>query len=195
MLLSIRNRMDKHKLDKTDWLRAARRALLRGGSAAVRVEPLAAKLKVTKGSFYWHFRDRAELLETIMREWELETTEQLAIAAAHDDVQAGLQALLIEIGRRVVASERGEAPSDAAIFAWSATAPEIARRVSRVEAQRLAFLERVTGSPQRAELAYLCYLGFVERRRRVPGMSERFTAVMESMLGLVMAPGADRKIA
>jgi AcrR family transcriptional regulator len=193
--LSIRNRMDKHKLDKTDWLRAARRALLRGGNAAVRVEPLAAKLKVTKGSFYWHFRDRAELLETIMREWELETTEQLAIAAAHDDVQAGLQALLVEIGRRVVASERGEAPSDAAIFAWSATAPEIARRVSRVEAQRLAFLERVTGSPQRAELAYLCYLGFVERRRRVPGMSERFASVMESMLALVMSPGADRKIA
>jgi hypothetical protein len=39
------------------------------------------------------------------------------------DPRAGLGQLFAEVGRRVVASERGEAPSDAAIFAWSAVSP------------------------------------------------------------------------
>ena len=51
------------------WLRAARLALLHNGPEAVRVEPLARDLGVTKGSFYWHFRDRGALLEALLVEW------------------------------------------------------------------------------------------------------------------------------
>jgi AcrR family transcriptional regulator len=188
--------MDKQKLDRDDWLRAARRALLRGGHTAVRVETLAAQLNVTKGSFYWHFRNRAELLEAIVQEWEAETNEQLATVNAYADIYAALQWLLTETGRRVIASERGDAPSDAAIFAWATVAPAIARRVARVEAQRLAFLARVTGSAEHGELWYLCYVGFLDRRRRVPEMSQRFPEVMGKMLTLVMTPrGVERHIA
>jgi len=53
-------------LGQDDWLRAARLALLRGGVEAVRVEKLARDLGVTKGSFYWHFKDRDELLELLL---------------------------------------------------------------------------------------------------------------------------------
>ena len=59
-------------LGKDDWLRAARLALLNGGVEAVRVERLSRDLRVTKGSFYWHFKDREELLELLLREWEEE---------------------------------------------------------------------------------------------------------------------------
>lgn len=187
--------MDKKRLDRDDWLRAGRRALLRGGHSAVRVETLAAQLKVTKGSFYWHFRDRAELLETILREWEAETVELVSRVGAHADPRAGVAWLLDEVARRVVVSERGDAPSDAAIFAWSAVAPAVARRVARVEEERLAFFRRLTGSPEHGELAYLCYLGFIERRRRVPGMAQRFKAVMQAMLALVSAPALERESA
>jgi AcrR family transcriptional regulator len=185
--------MEKRRLDRDDWLRAARRALLRGGPAAVRVETLAAQLKVTKGSFYWHFRDRAELLETILREWEAETAELVSRVNAYADAREGVTWLLEEVGRRVVVSERGEAPSDAAIFAWSAVAPAVARRVARVETERLEFFERFTGSRERGELAYLCYLGFLDRRRRVPGMSHRFKTVMEALLALVAEPQLERE--
>ena len=176
--------MDKLRLGPDDWMRAARRALLQGGPAAVRVETLASKLKVTKGSFYWHFRDRAELLDAILREWEDET-EQFARVDSQADVRAAVESLIAEIGRRIVASERGDAPSDAAIFAWSAVSPGVARRVARVEEERLALLERLVGSRQRAELAYLCYLGFIDRRRRVRGMSEHFGEVMNQMFTLL----------
>lgn len=62
-------------------MRAARRALLVGGPEAVRIEPLAAALGVTKGSFYWHFRDLDEFLEALTRRWAEEMgTRYLATA-------------------------------------------------------------------------------------------------------------------
>src|SRR6478672_1382170 len=110
---TIRLRME-NRLDKSDWLRAARLALLHHGPEAVRVEPLARDLGVTKGSFYWHFTDRAELLEALILEWEQETA-LLTDALRQADPRDELPAILVELDRRNVASERGESPSDAAI--------------------------------------------------------------------------------
>src|SRR5262245_7462490 len=70
---TIRHRMATSTRSRADWLRAARLALRRRGPDAVRVEPLARALGVTKGSFYWHFRDRSDLLEALLKEWEDET--------------------------------------------------------------------------------------------------------------------------
>jgi len=61
------------RLGREDWMRAARLALLHTGPDSVRVEKLARTLNVTKGSFYWHFKDRNEILEALLREWEEET--------------------------------------------------------------------------------------------------------------------------
>ena len=60
----MRHRMARRR---KEWLRTARLALLRGGPDEVRVERLARDLRVTKGSFYWHFKDREELLAKL---WE-----------------------------------------------------------------------------------------------------------------------------
>src|SRR5262249_42932087 len=123
---TIRHRMEAARMDdrlgREDWLRAARRALLARGPEGVRVEPLARDLGVTKGSFYWHFGDRADLLEALLVEWEEETallSDALRIAAP----RAELPAIIAELNRRNLASERGESPSDAAIFAWAASDP------------------------------------------------------------------------
>ncbi len=142
-------------------------ALLKGGAAAVRVERLAGQLRVTKGSFYWHFADRDALLEALLREWE----EELAIALR--DLPrlrgaTGVRAVMRFIGPRVLASERGEAPSDAAIFAWAAADPRVARRVQVAEERRVAFFQDLLGDPDLGEFLYLAYLGFIMRRRRVP---------------------------
>src|SRR2546426_270248 len=64
-------------LSAGDWARAALEVLARGGIEAVAVEPLARRLKVTKGSFYWHFRSRAELLEAALHEWETSATREV----------------------------------------------------------------------------------------------------------------------
>lgn len=56
-------------LDAARWVAAAFDALAAGGVEAVRVEPLAKTLGVTKGSFYWHFQDRRALLDALLSQW------------------------------------------------------------------------------------------------------------------------------
>ncbi len=165
--------MEQLRLGRDDWLRAARRALLTGGPSAVRVERLADELGVTKGSFYWHFADRGALLEALLREWEdelelaLEELPTLRGAAAVRELVAFLKP-------RVVASERGDVPSDAAIFAWASADAAVARRVNAAEGRRVAFFQDMLGDPELGEFLYLAYLGFVTRRRRVPAAAAFF---------------------
>src|SRR5215472_12218561 len=105
---TIRYRMDERgRLEKKDWMRAARLALLEGGPNAVRVETLARKLHVSKGSFYWHFKNREALLEALLREWE-EEKSLLSNLLVERDVQKALASFFAELERRVVISERGE---------------------------------------------------------------------------------------
>jgi AcrR family transcriptional regulator len=159
--------MDISRLGRDDWMRAARIALLTGGAAAVRVEPLAADLGVTKGSFYWHFADRGELLEALLREWEEERGLVLRELPPLRG-PAAIRELMDFIAPRVRASERGELPSDAAVFAWASADPAVARRVERAEAERIALLQELVGDAELGEFLYLAYLGFIMRRRRVP---------------------------
>jgi AcrR family transcriptional regulator len=57
------------RLDAAAWIAAAFDALADGGIDAVRVEPLAAALRITKGSFYWHFADRRTLIDAMLESW------------------------------------------------------------------------------------------------------------------------------
>ena len=57
------------RLDSAIWIEAALEALADGGVEAVRVEPLAKALDVTKGSFYWHFADRRALIDAMLASW------------------------------------------------------------------------------------------------------------------------------
>ncbi|MEU8610821.1 helix-turn-helix domain-containing protein [Actinoplanes sp. NPDC048791] len=63
------------RLTADDWTSAALEAMAGGGLAAVAVEPLAARLGATKGSFYWHFANRDALIEAAVLRWERDHTE------------------------------------------------------------------------------------------------------------------------
>jgi AcrR family transcriptional regulator len=174
-------------LAREDWLRAARVALLRGGVEAVRVAKLARDLGVTKGSFYWHFKDRAELLELLLRDWEGELAEIVPRLAGARGRRA-LGALMEVLVERARLSEEGAVPSDAAIFAWAAVEPRVARRVERAEHERIELLARLLRSRRRAEVLYLAWVGFVARGRRVPSFRQRFPEIARAMLDLLGRP-------
>ena len=176
--------METTHLGKQDWMRAARRALIHGGPAAVRVEKLARDLKVTKGSFYWHFKDRGDLLESLLREWEEETSTLFSRAMACRDPRDGLRYLAGEL-ERSVASPPGEYPPDAAIFNWAAVSPHVAQRVNRIERRRIDMLTQLTGGPDRAELGYLVWLGFVSRRHRFPATAESYPLISALLFDLL----------
>lgn len=59
----------QERLDAAAWITAALDVLAEGGVDGVRVEPLAKRMGVTKGSFYWHFADRRALLDAMLAHW------------------------------------------------------------------------------------------------------------------------------
>lgn len=176
-------------LERNDWLRAARLALLRGGVEAVRVEKLARDLGVTKGSFYWHFKDRGELLELLLREWENEPQEILS-QVGRGSRRRKAQRLLQLLEQRVKSSEEGKGPSDAAIFVWASVDRKVCRRVNKAEEERIALMKHFVAGHDRMELFYLVWLGFVARGQRVPESRKRFHEIAASLLDWFSKPKA-----
>jgi len=69
--------MKAERLDATTWADAALEVVSESGVAAVGVEPLARRLGVTKGSFYWHFKTRDDLLLAAAERWESTGTQEV----------------------------------------------------------------------------------------------------------------------
>jgi AcrR family transcriptional regulator len=67
-------RLNEPTLTATDWAEAALQLIAEAGLGALTVKALAARLGVTKGSFYWHFRGRSELLAAALNRWEQRAT-------------------------------------------------------------------------------------------------------------------------
>src|SRR5258708_34118503 len=77
-------RLDEPTLTAADWAGAALQLIAEAGLGALTVEALAARLGVTKGSFYWHFKGRSELLSPALDRWQ-----QRATAEANTELSAG----------------------------------------------------------------------------------------------------------
>lgn len=145
-------------LTPEDWIRAGTEALAEGGLAAVRVEALARRLGVTKGSFYWHFANRKALIEGILESWRQRQTlsiiEQVERGAAGPTERLHLLAKLTE--------NDGEHPVDLALRDEGSRNPEIAAFVAQVDATRMGFLhglfQELGCSPIEAHArSLLCY--------------------------------------
>ncbi|MGI8903927.1 MAG: TetR/AcrR family transcriptional regulator [Solirubrobacteraceae bacterium] len=158
-------------LSRADWTEAALLALVRDGLAGVAVESLARSLDATKGSFYWHFADRAELIVATLELYEQrETTEVIARIQAIPDPRERLTALASYAYAGVAA------PSAAAGVLAAASDPRVAPVLTRVTRTRLAFIERLyielgvaqDHAARQARLAYALYLGIGGLRRADP---------------------------
>lgn len=155
------------RLSRQDWIEAALQALADGGPPAVAVERLAARLGTTKGSFYWHFKDREELITVALATWERnETDVVIGDMQQIADPAERLQTLL------VAATELEEEEHPDVRLLPSASDPVVGEVVKRVQRKRLDFLSRAfrdAGFPPaesrlRARLAYSLYLGWFQQR-------------------------------
>jgi AcrR family transcriptional regulator len=176
----------RRRLSKTDWVSAALAAIAEGGLAAVAVEPLAQRLGTSKGSFYWHFRNRGALLTAALAHWE----EQYTAAVTAENTQAAADPVhrLRLLIRRVTAL----AETDSVYVALIATAdhPAVAPVLTRITEHRLAYtaaLFRDIGFPDREAryrslLAYTAHLGHTELGRSAPGALPRRRADREAYL-------------
>lgn len=164
---------------KDDWAEAALKAIAHGGLAAVAVEPLAARLGTTKGSFYWHFADRSALVEAALQRWEQEHTEAvIELVAAEPDPRARLSKLVANV---LEYSRKDQI--ELALLAH-ANDPQVGAALRRTTERRVGFVAdqfRELGlgsaeSQQRAVLVVSVYLGLVQLShvsRDVVATSER----------------------
>jgi AcrR family transcriptional regulator len=88
------------RLGRNEWIDAGLKALAHGGVDAVRIERLADRLGVTKGSFYWHFKDRNALLLALLEAWQARATGAIidAVEAKGGDARTRLTNLLTIVG-------------------------------------------------------------------------------------------------
>jgi AcrR family transcriptional regulator len=88
------------RLHREDWLLHALETLRREGVTGLRVEPLAKSLGVTTGSFYWHFKDRKDLLDQVLAHWTEEMTAAVGRRmSSEEEPRKQLHSLLVEITR------------------------------------------------------------------------------------------------
>ncbi|MDF0530721.1 helix-turn-helix domain containing protein [Tsukamurella sp. 8F] len=165
-------RPERRRLSAADWTHAALDAIAEGGLAAAAVEPLAKRLGATKGSFYWHFRDRRDLLDRALETWEREHTE--AVIEAAEKAQRAPDRLAELLG--VVFGAIGD-PLELALLA-AAGDPTVGPAVVRVTERRVEYvagLYRAAGlddeaARSRAVAAVSVYLGHAQLAAAAPGV-------------------------
>lgn len=163
----------RQNLSAADWARAALEALAASGLDAVAVEPLARRLGVTKGSFYWHFVNREALLRAALELWEKGETEDV-LARIGDEPDPYQR--IVKVFREANAGYRAGRLYLA--IAAAEDKPMVREFVQRVSERRMEYLVecyRALGFDEPraahwARFAYATFMGNLQIRRDTPGM-------------------------
>jgi AcrR family transcriptional regulator len=134
----------KVRTPRDAWVDAAMRALAAGGPDAVRIEPLAQALGVTKGGFYWHFGDRQALLGEVLDAWERASIDEVIarVEGEGGDAKERLRRLF------ALASSPGSGAllkADLAVRDWSRRDDAVAARLRRVDNRRMDYMRSLFG--------------------------------------------------
>jgi AcrR family transcriptional regulator len=170
------------------WIDAALQALAEGGPDAVRVEALARRLGVSKGGFYWHFKDRRALLDEMLDNWEKAVVEDVIAQVESEpaDPRAKLQQLF-ELAPSV------DFAVELALRDWSRRDDEVAERLHRVDNRRMGYLRSLFGQfcadeddvEARSMLAFSLFIGsyFIAARHAEKTRSEVLQLAIDRLLG------------
>lgn len=129
------------RLRPEDWLAAAQRRLVDRGIDAVKIGPLAADLKVTRGSFYWHFRDRNHLLQTLLDQWRAQSHEMFDRLVG-GDAASGMEEFVRLVHLWIDESEFDPA-LESAMRDWARTSEDVSAVVKAVDEERIAYIKRI----------------------------------------------------
>jgi AcrR family transcriptional regulator len=155
-------------LHPDNWLNAAFTRLSEQGIEAVRVEVLARDLGVSKGSFYWHFRDRGDLLDKVLSRWEASELGWLDVE--NDDGNAATR----WAGVVARTSKPEHVRTEVAVQAWARMDERVARRVAALERKKAGLIAGVlrdvgftrSAAESWSEVVLLVCLGWLDRATR-----------------------------
>jgi AcrR family transcriptional regulator len=178
------------QLSAKDWLDQGLRTLAKHGFTALKAEPLAKAMGVSRGSFYWHFADVGAFHRAILEHWR-----DVAVERIIADIEAlppegnALQALLTR-------AFGGKPPLlESAMRSWAARDPAAQSAVQAVDQRRMGYIEKLlrdSGLPveiarARTQILYWAFLGFALSDK--PPSPARKTAITEQLLRIATHEG------
>jgi AcrR family transcriptional regulator len=171
MSVQSKQSLARQNLSSEQWAEAALDAMAAGGLDAVAVEPLARRLGVTKGSFYWHFPNRLALIKAALALWEKTETSDILREVEHEPDP---YERIVKVFKQADSGYRAGRLYLA--MAAAADDPIVGEVVHRVSAQRIRYLYdcyRALGLPElEAQLwstfAYATFIGNQQVHRDVP---------------------------
>jgi AcrR family transcriptional regulator len=170
------------QLSAKDWLDRGLRTLAQHGFTALKAEPLARTMGVSRGSFYWHFTDIGAFHAALLQHWREIATEQIiANLEAASDKGERLPLLLHGVFTAKLTLEN-------AVRTWATLNPAARRAVQAIDRRRLGYVEsllRAQGlssriARARAQILYWAFLGFAQSDKPLPQAAQQ--AVFEELL-------------
>lgn len=172
------------------WLEAAYEALLESGVEAVKIQPLARKLKLSRTSFYWFFEDREQLLAALVARWRDKNTGNLvkqSEAYAESIVEAMFNVFDCWLDRTLFDSQ-----FEFAVRSWAIQSADIFHEVQEADRVRIEALKKMflrfgfndLMADVRARTMYLVQIGYISmqpretvavRMKRIPHYVEIYT--------------------
>jgi AcrR family transcriptional regulator len=131
-------RVAKVRTPRGAWIEAALRALAAEGPEGVRIEALAASLGVSKGGFYWHFKDRAALLEETLDSWEQSVVGDVIVQVESEPGEP--RAKLQHLFALAAAASPDLLPVELALRDWARRDSAVAARLHRIDNQRMEYM-------------------------------------------------------
>lgn len=154
------------KVTREDWLAQARNTLVQDGAEQVKILTLAERMQVSRSSFYWYFRNRDELLQALLEEWEACNTARIAEHCALPS--ATVTEAVLNFFRCFIDPARFDRGLDFAVREWSRRDEGLRARVdaadgARIEAVTAMFARHGYPAPEadaRARILYFMQLGY-----------------------------------
>jgi AcrR family transcriptional regulator len=179
-------------LQPADWIQAAFLRFAQHGLDEVRVELLARDLHVSKGSFYWHFRDRTDLLERMRAAWESSEFSWMEDRESNPSTAARWADLI----RR--ASDPELIRLEVAMRGWAHADEKVAAALASIERKRAHLIAEVledvgfswTAAQAWSETVLLVCLGWMDRAARDSSVGLKTHGLGELLSDLILAASA-----
>jgi AcrR family transcriptional regulator len=172
------------QLSAKDWLDKGLKTLAASGFTALKAEPLAKAMGVSRGSFYWHFADIGAFHAAILEHWRDVAAEQVI---ANLEAASGTADPL----PRLLRGAFGTRPAlENAVRTWASFDPKARAAVQAIDRRRLGYVEGLFragglapgGARARAQIFYWAYLGYALSEQPLP--KARQAAVLEELLAI-----------
>lgn len=154
------------RTSREDWIDTALDTLISDGIDSVKVLTLAQKLDCARSSFYWYFKNRSDLLDSLLVQWQSTNTDALIASATKP--APSIHSAIVNVYNTWISGHEFDTPLDFAIRDWARRSGKVRHALDRADTARLIALatmfERYSYAPEeadiRARIFYFTQIGY-----------------------------------